>query len=202
VDLAKSELIERVHAMLRTPFVFLACLLAAIALAGDNLGATITLRTASGRILAPLANHGQKATVFVFLMHDCPVTNASTPELTRLAAEFTPRGVQFFAVYATESAAEITTHCRDYGLPFDGLLDPDLQIARFAGATRAPEAAVFSPDGALLYRGRIDDRAIRPGTMRPTATRHDLQLALDAVLVGRQPEPLFTTSIGCYLPTK
>jgi peroxiredoxin len=162
----------------------------------------MTLKAADGRSLTPLARQGQKATVLIFMMHDCPVTNASTPEVARLADEFTPRGVQFFGVYVTETAAEIANHGRDYGLTFAGLMDSELHLARFAGATRAPEAAVFSPDGTLLYRGRIDDRATRPGTMRPTASRHDLQLALQAVIAGRKPVPRFTTSIGCYLSAK
>jgi hypothetical protein len=149
----------------------------------------------------PLAEHGQKATVLIFLMHDCPVTNATAPELARLASEFTPRGVHFFGIYTTETAAEINTHRRDYGLAFPGLLDPKLQLARLAGATRVPEAAVFSPAGKLLYRGRIDDRAVQPGRTRPTPSSHDLRLALEAVLADQPPEPRFTTSVGCYLRT-
>ena len=141
-----------------------------------------------------------KATVLIFLTHDCPVTTTA-PELARLAGEFTPRGVHFFGIYSTETAAEINTHRRDYGLDFPGLLDPKHQLARLAGATRVPEAAVFSPAGKLLYRGRIDDRAVQPGRTRPTPSRHDLRLALEAVLAGKPPEPRFTTSVGCYLQT-
>lgn len=136
------------------------------------------------------------------MMHDCPVTNASTAELARLADEFTPRGIRFFGIYTTETAKEISAHRREYGLAFEGLLDPDLNLARFAGATRAPEAAVIGPDGALLYRGRIDDRAVKPGTMRPTARQKDLRLALEAVVAGKKPDPQYTTAIGCYLPSK
>ena len=121
--------------------------------------------------------------------------------LARLASEFTSRGIQFFGVYITESATEIEQHARDYGLRFPGLLDPTLALARIAGATRAPEAAIIAPDGALLYRGRIDDRAQKPGVTRPTASRRDLRLAIEAVLAGQKPEPRFTTAIGCYLPS-
>lgn len=160
-----------------------------------------TLKAADGRLYKPLADAGQKATVLVFLMHDCPVTNASAPELARLASEFTSRGIQFFGVYITENAEEIEQHARDYGLRFPGLLDPTLTLARIAGATRAPEAAIIAPDGALLYRGRIDDRAQKPGVTRPTASRRDLRLAIEAVLAGQKPEPRFTTAIGCYLPS-
>jgi len=187
--------------MIRALFACLVCFAAPGALAGDA-PAVIELRTADGRIVTPLAKGGQKATVLVFMMHDCPVTNVSAPELARLAAEFTPRGIRFFGIYSTETVSEISAHLRDYGLPFEGLLDPQSRLARLAGATRAPEAAVISPEGKVLYRGRIDDRAVKPGIMRATARKRDLHLALTAVLEGRDPEPRYTTSIGCYLPSK
>ncbi|MDB6153423.1 MAG: hypothetical protein JWL90_1876 [Chthoniobacteraceae bacterium] len=168
--------------------------------AGPTEGIQIRLKASDGQSYSPLAGKARTATVLVFLMHDCPVTNATAPELARLARDFAAHGVEFFGIYVTETEKEIETHRREYGLPFPGLLDPKLQLARVAGITRAPEAALFSPKGELLYRGRIDDRAIKPGTMRPKPSRYDLRLALESVLAGRQPEPRFTTSIGCYLP--
>ena len=162
--------------------------------------AAITLTDSDGHVCTPLAADGRTATVLLFLMHDCPVANASAPAIARLVADFVPRGVRFFGVYASETAAEINTHRRDYSLPFPGLLDPELKLARYAGATRVPEAAVYSSAGELLYRGRIDDRAVSPGVTRPEPQRHDLRLALEAVLAGKSPEPKFTEAVGCYLP--
>jgi peroxiredoxin len=181
----------------------LCCSLAILAACGKPpppTAAVIALPADDGTTLAPLAADGRKATVLVFLMSDCPVGNASSPAIARLAAEFTARGVKFFGVYATETAAEIAAHRAEYGLPFPGLLDPQCRLARLAGATRAPEAAVFSPAGGLLYRGRIDDRATQPGSMKPVPSREDLRLALDAVLAGRAPEPPTTEAVGCHLP--
>jgi peroxiredoxin len=160
----------------------------------------VALPDADGVMRTPLAADGRKATVLLFLMHDCPVANASSPALARLAAEFESRGVKFFGVYATETAHEIAMHRANFKLPFPGLLDPKCQFARLAGATRVPEAAVFSPSGELLYRGRIDDRATQPGSMKPEPSREDLRLALDAVLAGRAPEQRFTEVTGCYIP--
>jgi peroxiredoxin len=160
----------------------------------------ITLQDATGAAHTPLAAVGRKATVLLFLMHDCPVANASSPAIARLTADFEARGVKFFAVYAAETAQVITTHHADFKLPFPGLLDPQCQLARHAGATRVPEAAVFSPSGELLYRGRIDDRATQPGSMKPKPTREDLRLALEAILAGKPAEPRFTDAFGCYLP--
>ncbi len=149
---------------------------------------------------SPFASDGRKATVLVFLMADCPVANSMAPELARLSKDFGGKGVRFFGVYASESATEIATHRKDYALPFPGLQDANGALAKRAGATRVPEAAVFSSDGGLVYRGRINDRAVKLGVTRPVAKRHDLRLALEAVLAGKPPEQKFTAVVGCYLP--
>ncbi len=191
----------------RTRFSFcivvLACFTVLIATGEESAppaAPAITLQDATGAAHTPLAVDGRKATVLLFLMHDCPVANASAPAIARVVADFEPRGVEFFGVYAAESAEEIATHRESYKLPFPGLLDPQCQLARHAGATRVPEAAVFSPSGELLYRGRIDDRATKPGSMKPKPTREDLRLALEAMLAGEPAQPRFTDAVGCYLP--
>ena len=48
------------------------------------------------------------------------------------------------------------------------LLDRKHELVKACGATVTPETAVLSPQGKLLYRGRIDDRFARWGQMRPT----------------------------------
>jgi hypothetical protein len=159
------------------------------------------VRDTKGEKREPLADRGQKATVLLFVMHDCPIANGYAPELARIAAEYTPRGIEFFAVYCAETPQEAAAHLAEYRIPFTGLCDPKLQLARRAGATIVPEAAVFSRTGELLYRGRIDDRAVRFGAVRPEPRRRDLRLALDAALAGRKVAPRFTTAVGCYLPT-
>jgi peroxiredoxin len=165
-----------------------------------NAAPGVSLADSDGKTHHPLAKDERAATVIIFLMHDCPVANANAPELARIATEYGARGVRFYGVYATESAQEIAKHRKEYGLPFPGLLDPKLQLARQTGATRVPEAAVLSATGTLLYRGRINDRAVQAGSMKPVASKNDLRLALEAVLSGKPPEPKFTTAVGCYLP--
>lgn len=160
----------------------------------------LTLTDSKGKACEPFSNDGRKGTVLVFLMNDCPVANASAPALARLSSEFTERGIKFYGVYTTETIDEISNHLRDYSLPFQGLSDPDLVLATKSEATRVPEAAVYSDAGELIYRGRIDDRAVSLGVVRPTPRREDLRLALEALLAGKKPEVQFTETVGCYLP--
>src|SRR6187402_2963672 len=65
------------------------------------------LPDSDGNPCKPLAADGRKATVILFLMHDCPVANASAPEIERQVKGFSQKGIRFYGIYATETAAEI-----------------------------------------------------------------------------------------------
>ena len=115
-------------------------------------------------------------TVLVFTRTDCPISNRYAPELQRLGRRFRGRGVTFRLVYPdpAETPAAIREHARAFGLGTDVLRDPRHALVRLAGATVTPEAAVFvaGPSGPrLVYRGRIDDRAVDLGRARPSRAR-------------------------------
>ena len=50
------------------------------------------------------------------------------------------------------------------------LLDPRQVLVEHAGATITPQVAVLSPEGKVLYLGRIDNRVEDFGRSRPKAT--------------------------------
>ena len=145
-----------------------------------------------------------KAVVFAFIATDCPISNAYAPELARIHAAYSPRGVAFYAVHSDPdvSEAEVRQHSKDYGYPFPTLLDRKQQLARFTGVTTTLEIAVLSPSGELLYRGRVDDRTVDFGKTRLHATRQDLRIALDEILAGKPVSQRFTKALGCAIPFK
>ncbi len=159
----------------------------------------LRLRDQAGRWVLPLADHGQKATLLFFLTTDCPVGNRYAPEIARIAQHYQKNGVNCFAVFAAEKPEEIARYLRDYQLSIRALLDPALALAKRTAATITPEACVLSPSGSILYRGRIDDRVAKLGTMRPEPRVRDLRLALDAVLAGKPVAVPLTKAMGCYI---
>jgi hypothetical protein len=144
---------------------------------------------------------GARATVLLFVSTDCPISNRYAPEVKRLHAKFSSRGVAFWLVYANaaESDEVVQEHANAFGFPGRILRDPRHALVRLAGVSVTPEAAVFGSNRQILYQGRIDDRYVDFGVDRPAATRHDLEEALGAVLAGKpMPEPR-TKAIGCFL---
>jgi hypothetical protein len=145
---------------------------------------------------------GGRWIVLVFLSPECPVANADIPVLNALAAEFAPHGFSFVGAYADPNLRlpDLRQHAADYHLAFATADDRDQLLVRATGATYTPEVFVFSRDGMLLYRGRIDDRVVDLDTARPTATRQDLREVLAALDAGR-PVPFASQhGFGCAIP--
>ncbi len=154
----------------------------------------------AGQPVNPFAAPAQ-ARVFLFVRTDCPVTNRYAPELRRIAAEFSGDHIQFWLVYpdSSETSSTIEAHVAEYRFSGKALRDPSHGLVRRAGATVAPEAAVFDGSGKLVYLGRIDDRWVDFGKARQVPTTHDLEMALSAVIAGKPVSVSRTRAVGCSL---
>jgi hypothetical protein len=179
--------------------VFGVCALLSVALVAAP---DVRVRDLDDNLVDPFASpQGTRASVFVFVSVDCPISNRYAPEVRRLHEKFAAQGVSFTLVYPNpvEAVAAIRRHLKDYSYPMGALRDPKHALVKAAGATITPEAAVFGPDGRLLYHGRIDDRYVSLGVERPVATRHDLDEVLSDVLAGRAPRQTTAQAVGCYI---
>ena len=164
--------------------------------------ADVRLRDLDERSVDPLATPaGTKATVFLFVSVECPISNRYAPAVRRLHEKYAAQGIQFSLVYPNpvEPVAAIRRHLTDYSYPMRALRDPQHELVKIAGATITPEAAVFDPRGWLLYHGRIDDRYVSLGLERPVATRHDLDEVLTDIVSGRTPRQSVTQAVGCFI---
>lgn len=165
-----------------------------------NVKAGTTITDIEGKKHA-LADKSQVATVLVFTAHDCPISNFYAPEINRLSAEYGPRKVRFFVVYAEDlSIAGARQHAQGFGYRVPLVRDPGFRLSHALGATVTPEAIVLAPDGRRLYRGRIDNRYADFGKKRVRATRRDLREALDAIVKGEPVPHSTTTAVGCFIP--
>jgi len=144
---------------------------------------------------------GRKAIVLFFVMTDCPVGNTYVPEMNRIREAYAGRGVAVYGVQAETSTEEaaVAKYAREFHYSFPLLIDPRQALVKLANATVTPQAAVLTPEGKVLYLGRIDNRVEDFGKTRYQATRADLREALDALLAGKPvPQPT-TKSIGCAI---
>jgi peroxiredoxin len=159
------------------------------------------LRDTQGGVHTNAEWSGARAILLFFVATDCPVANSYVPEMNRVRDAYASRGVRVYAVQTdtTVPDAAVAAYAKDYRYGFPLLLDPRQELVRLAGATITPQAAVLSPEGRVLYLGRIDNRVADFGKQRPQATEADLREALDEVLAGKAVTHPFTKSIGCAI---
>jgi AhpC/TSA family len=184
--------------VLRAALVLLGCL-SMFARAAESFGTDL-----NGHPIERLAPPGAKAVVLFFAASDCPISNRYVPEIERLDHEYAPQGVHFWWVYPNpgDTAAVVRRHHAQFDLHADAVLDTEQRLARMAHATITPEVAVFNVTAEGLrevYRGRIDDRYVALGQERPAATRHDLELAIRAVLDNRSVPKPGGPAVGCTI---
>jgi peroxiredoxin len=144
---------------------------------------------------------GKKAIVVFFTTTDCPLSNNEVPEMNRTRQEYEARGVAFYAVQADTTIADpdVVQHAKDYEFSFPVLFDPHQVLVKMTGATTIPSAAVLTPDGTLLYLGRIDNLVEDFNIRRQVPTKFDLREALDSVLAGKPVVHPRTKAFGCAI---
>lgn len=173
----------------------------------------MTLALAAAFVVAPLeapdGSHfdptnlgGKKLSVMYFVLADCPIARKFSPEIQRLAKEFSPRRVAFTMVHTDPAAkaSEMVTHAKDFGITFRTGVDRRHALTKQFGVQSVPTAVVIDPAGKVVYFGRIDDRFPALGVQKEKPTRHDLRLAITEALAGRKVSVPKTTVIGCAVP--
>lgn len=151
------------------------------------------------KITIPAAS--DKAIVLIFLSTVCPICNQSAPELQRLAKDYSRQAVKFILVQTEVdlTAAAAKKHAAEFGLASTIVLDPERKLSKATGATTTPEAVVVSPEGQILYRGRINDRFPELGKDSIEPRNSDLRQALDEILAGKPVSKSTTTAVGCVI---
>ena len=142
---------------------------------------------------------GDSATLYITLDPECPMTLGYVPLLDSLQHAL-PEGVAMVGLYpapfiARDSAAAFA---QLHGLDFPQVMDPDCHLANALQARVTPEAFLVGMSGEVLYRGALDNSAVREGRKR-TADEHYLRDALRA-LAARDPQPRAEVkAFGCIV---
>jgi hypothetical protein len=180
------------------------CILALLSLSLSAWAAQPLGTDLSGRPVDRLAPPGSRVIVLFFAGSDCPISNRYIPEIERLSRQFGSYGVHFWWVYPNpaDSADVVRHHQDDFHINGEAVLDTQQRLTRMAHVTVTPEVAIFVPAAAGLrevYRGRIDNRYVALGQERPSATRHDMEDAIRAVLADRVVPRPGGPAVGCSI---
>ena len=163
---------------------------------------SVILSTAEGKAdsLSSITLH--KATVFIFISSECPISNSYMPLLSGLASEFGKNNIAFYGVIADPDVTpdEAKKFAAEYHFPSDILMDRKQELASLLKAHITPEVFVVSSEGKIEYHGRIDDRFVALGKGRAKARHNDLRDALANITDGKKVKNPLTKVIGCWIP--
>src|SRR5438093_8063641 len=109
------------------------------------------VRDINGILRHPFAPGEKMASVLIFYVQDCPISNSYAPEINRIAATFTNCAFYIVQVDPDLTIEAAKEHARQYALCPPVLLDPRHELVKRAGATVTPEAVVIGKDGAIVY---------------------------------------------------
>ncbi len=186
----------------------LSCL-GAIATAGEKAlpdaveDTSVSILDIEGQERAPFQLDEAKASVLLFVTQDCPISNAYAPEMARLRSEFGSKGFALTLVYVDPDVSrnEIAEHMKAYSLTgYVAIADRRHDLVKATGARVTPEAVVTLPDGAIAYRGRIDNMYPSLGNRRRVITEKDLRSALNSIDQNEAIDRVRTQAVGCYIP--
>ena len=161
------------------------------------------IKDIDGHVRNPFQAESSKASVLIFVTHDCPISNAYSPELSRLRNDYESKGFDMMLVYVDPDVSDggIKAHMKDFKLTgYTAIPDREHQLVKAAGATVTPEVAVVLPDGSISYRGRIDNMYPALGQRRRVITEKELRDALDAIGADQPVKISRTQAVGCYVP--
>lgn len=160
------------------------------------------LEAPDGSHFDPTVVGPKRLSVMYFVLADCPIARKFSPEIQRLAKEFTPRGVAFTMVHTDPSvkSSEMVTHAKEFGIKFAIGADRKQTLTKRYGVLSVPTADVVDSMGKVVYFGRIDDRFPALGVQKAKPSRHDLRLAITQTLSGQPVAVPRTTTIGCAVP--
>jgi len=163
-----------------------------------SLGDSVT-----GKTVSPAEVKGQKGLLVMFICNHCPYVQHVLPEVTRLTAEYQPRGIGVIAVnsndlgeYPQDGPEHMKALAEQEGWRFPFAFDETQEVAKAFGAACTPDFYLFDGGLRLVYRGQFDDSRPRSGI---PVTGADLRSALDALLAGKPVASEQKPSLGCNI---
>lgn len=149
---------------------------------------------------------GEKGTVVMFICNHCPFVKHVNAGIVAVAKRYMKQGIGFVAIssndvenYPQDAPHLMKKTAQTEGYPFPYLYDASQDVARAYDAACTPDFYLFNSEQELVYRGQLDDS--RPENGIPV-TGKDLSAAIDALLTGREVDPIQKPSIGCNIKWK
>lgn len=143
-----------------------------------------------------------KATVLLFLSPECPLCQSYSLTINQLQQQFKEKGVRFVAIVPGQTYDNNTILAFKHKYKMQNLewfTDKQLLLTKKVEAQITPEVFVFTPNGELVYQGRIDNWAYELSKKRSVITEHDLKNVLTNIVNNKPVSFYKTKAVGCFI---
>jgi len=130
----------------------------------------------------------------------CPIAQKYAPRLTRLAQRYAQDGVDFVIVDACpqDTREALAKELGELDMTLPAFKDFRQELTRRLEVETTTAVFLFDDQGALAYRGAIDDQ-YSLGAALPKPRENYLSDAIDDLLAKRAPDPASTSAPGCKI---
>ena len=161
-----------------------------------------TLRDPDGDSFRMSDHLGENGLLIAFICNHCPYVQGIGSRLAEDARTLMREGINVLAVMSNDyryvpidEPRYMKTFAARYGFPFPYLVDEKQRVGMAYGAVCTPDFFGFNRDGALQYRGRLDDANLgNPANRTPELVNAMRQIAA----TGKGPSQQIA-SIGCSI---
>lgn len=149
-----------------------------------------------------------KGVVVIFTCNHCPFSVAYEDRIIELDKKYKKIGYPVIAInpndpiaYPEDSFENMKIRAAEKGFTFPYLFDENQEVYPVYGATKTPHVYLLENNNGkfeVIYIGAIDDNSKDASQVKKTY----LADAIDALAVGRTPNPSVTKAVGCSIKAK
>lgn len=148
--------------------------------------------------IAASAQKKAQADVYIFLHTECPISQAAVPAVNRLIEKYPD--VRFFSVFTHwDTKKQVGVFAKTYNLLSATKHDKKHLLVHAWSVTTTPEVVMLNRQGAILYRGLLDDSFAALGKRRDSVSNFYLENAIREYLFSGSVSTPYTKPVGCRI---
>lgn len=160
------------------------------------------LKGVDGKMVSLSDYADAKGYIVTFTCNHCPYAVMYEDRLIELHNKMAKQGYPVIAINpndpeakAEDSFENMIVRAEEKGFPFAYLFDDGQKIYPQYGATKTPHVFLLDKSRVVKYIGAIDDSARDADKV----TKKYVEMAIEALEKGNDPDPNFTKAIGCSI---
>lgn len=148
---------------------------------------------------------GSEGAIVIFTCNHCPYSQLYEDRIIALQSDYEGKGLPVVAINPNDPAVQpedsfenMKIRAEEKGFNFLYLFDDGQKVYPKFGATRTPHVFLVDKNMTIRYIGAIDDSPRDASSVNEAYVR----MAADAVIAGKEVNPIESKAIGCSIKTK